>query len=454
MGPESDASLPGRIGAPRPKHAGIPPVHFDKLTCTACHSGPWPAEDTRRMKNGVAHGLGEFNVNKSPEVLPHIEYPVFAPQADGKIGPNRLIWPAFWGRLRGASVAPLSPDEVRKVLRQGKLEKDLAPDGSWPRIDAQWVGQVLRLLDEEPGAAGPAVYIAGGKLHRRDNSGRLVAEGHAQAQPYLWPLAHDVRPSSQSLGVRGCQDCHAPGAPFFMGNVAVDSPLEPERAVAWKMQRFEKNLDIASDTRLAELWVYRSSLKAGGMLAAMMLLLLLSSYTLRGLERVSAGAGGDWRAQQSGESRRPPSGLMRGTRIAVNIAGLIAFAGVSATGLYSLLFVKDGVMTGYRLTVHVGAAPAFLVAAVAAALFWAHRSRLTAAAGRLEMLRGIFFWTAVVLVVPTVVSILLAMYPLAGPDLQQYLFLMHRRSALAFIVAASLFVLFALMAWNKEKARR
>ena len=30
------------MGAPHPDHEGIPPVHFAKMTCTACHSGPLP----------------------------------------------------------------------------------------------------------------------------------------------------------------------------------------------------------------------------------------------------------------------------------------------------------------------------------------------------------------------------------------------------------------------------
>ena len=440
MGDDAGPNQPGRMGAPYPKHAGIPPVHFDKLTCTVCHSGPWPADDTRRMKNGLSHGLGEFNVNKSSEVLPHIEYPVLAPQEDGKIGPHRMIWPAFWGRLRAGSVVPLNPDEVRKVLRKGKLLKDLAPDGSWPQVDAEWVGQVLRLLDEQAATAGAAVYMAGGKLHRRDSAGRLVTEDHPQAQPYLWPLAHDVRPASQSLGVRGCQDCHAPGAPFFQGNVAVDSPLAPERAVPWKMARFEKNLDIAYNTRLAQFWVFRSWLKAGGMLAAALLFLLLSAYTLPALTRVSAAAAGTSR-------------LLQWSRVVVNIAGLVSAAIVAVTGFYSLL-VKRPPMTGYRLMVHVAAAPVFMVAAVAIALLWAHRNRFSTTSGDtlIVLLRKLFFWAAVALLLPTVVSILVAMYPLSGPNQQQYLFLVHRRCAMAFAAALSLFGLFALPAWRKGNA--
>jgi len=454
MGEDAGPNQPGRMGAPYPKHAGIPPVHFEKLTCTACHSGPWPADDTRRMKNGLSHGLGEFNVNKSPDVLPHIEYPVFAPQQDGKIGPHRMIWPAFWGRLRAGSVGPLSPDEVRKTLQKGKLRKELATDGSWPRIDAEWVGQVLRLLDAEGGAAGPAVYIAGGKLHRRDSAGRLVTEDHPQAQPYLWPLAHDVRPASQSLGVKGCQDCHSVAAPFFQGNVAIDSPLASDRTAPWKMARFEKNLDIAYDTRLAQMWVFRSWLKAGGMLAAALLLLLLSAYTLPALERVSAGAAGNWRMPETDQGPQPASRFFRWSRVVVNVAGLVSFAAIAVTGFYSY-FVKGAPMTGSRLMVHVAAAPAFMVAAVAVALFWAYRNCFNAASADtlIVLLRKFFFWAAAALLVPTVVSILLAMYPLAGPNQQQYLFQVHRSCALAFTVAASLFGLFALLAWRRRNAR-
>jgi uncharacterized membrane protein len=453
MAEDAGPNVPGRMGAPHPKHAGIPPVHFDKLTCTACHSGPWPADDTRRMKSGLSHGLGEFNVNKSPDVLPHIEYPVFATQEDGKIGPNRMVWPAFWGRLRAGSVAPLNFDEVRKALKKGKLQKDPTPDGSWPPVDAGWVAQVLRLLDDEAGTAEPAVYIAGGKLHRLDSAGRLVTEDHPQAQPYLWPLAHDVRPASQSLGVKGCQDCHSPEAPFFLGNVAVDSPLSSDRAAPWKMARFEKTLDIGNETRLARLWVYRPWVKSGGMLAAGLLLLLLTAYTLPALARVSAAAAGNRREPQFSDSSVPASRLLPWSRIIVNIAGLAGFAAIAITGLYSY-FMTSAPMTGDRLMLHVAAAPVFMVAMVALAIFWAHRNRFSSTSGDslIVLLRKIFFWTSAALAAPTVISILLAMYSLASPVDQQLLFLVHRRCAVAFAVAASLFGIFALLAWRKRQA--
>ncbi|HLB74812.1 MAG TPA: hypothetical protein VJJ98_12390, partial [Sedimentisphaerales bacterium] len=44
--PDESAGVPsaGRLGAPIPEHRGLPPVHLERLTCTACHSGPWPGE--------------------------------------------------------------------------------------------------------------------------------------------------------------------------------------------------------------------------------------------------------------------------------------------------------------------------------------------------------------------------------------------------------------------------
>lgn len=278
----------GLLGAPYPRHAGIPPIHFDKLTCTACHSGPRPGLDTRRLKNGMTHGLGEHNVNKAADALPHIYYPVFA-QEDGKIAPYRLIWPAFWGTLRPRSAEPLNPEEVKRILRKAKLTHEPSADGNWHKIDQAWVEQALREIGKESGRQ-QVVYVAGGKLYRLNGAGGLVSEDHASAQPYLWPLAHDVRPASQALGARGCNDCHSTESAIFFGNVSVDSPLGAQPG--WRMNRFEKNLDIAYQKRLAQTWVYRPWLKTVGLVAAAILLLLISGYLMKALERLAAKVAG------------------------------------------------------------------------------------------------------------------------------------------------------------------
>ena len=259
-------------GAPHPAHKGLPPLHLAKLSCTACHSGPLPEENTHRLKNSMTHGLGEFNADKSPDAAPHIYYPVFARQADGKLAPNRAVWPAFWGRMHDGQATPTPLGEVEAALRKAKRN---AP----AEVTAGWVEQVLPLLGEG------AVYISGGKLHRLEG-GRLVSAEDRQAQPYLWPIAHDVRPAAQALGARGCQDCHSPDAAIFFGNVTVDSPIALEWT-HWKMNRFEQ-LDAGYQARLAGTWRYRGLVKGIGLTAAAVLLLVLLAYALRAVERLSA----------------------------------------------------------------------------------------------------------------------------------------------------------------------
>ncbi|MCP4376992.1 MAG: hypothetical protein GY794_12545, partial [bacterium] len=53
-------AMGGRLGAPKPKHAGLPSVHLKKLTCTACHSGPMPASKPTRVRTARINRMGIF----------------------------------------------------------------------------------------------------------------------------------------------------------------------------------------------------------------------------------------------------------------------------------------------------------------------------------------------------------------------------------------------------------
>jgi hypothetical protein len=237
LGTES-SSVPtaGRLGAPRPGHAGIPPVHFDKLTCTACHSGGWPGQKTVRTKSSRANGLGLHLVNKSDDALPHIIYPIFARQEDGKIAPHKLFWPAFWAVEKDDEVTPIPVESARELVGKVTPEQRPLPSGDWLGLTKEQITKILSVMAQGP-TEGRAVYIAGGKLHRLDGSA-LWKEEHPAAKPYLWPIAHNVRPAVQSLGVRSCQDCHTTDAPFFFGDVEIDSPLAAGRTSA-KMIDFQ-----------------------------------------------------------------------------------------------------------------------------------------------------------------------------------------------------------------------
>ncbi len=243
----------GRLGAPIPKHIGIPTIHFEKLTCTACHSGPWPGEKTILSKTSRAHRLGTIGVNKSPEALPHIITPVFANQGcigaayigklllmeTGKIAPHKMIWPAYWGVLEDDKVTPIDIETVRQTVGEVFAGVELPASGDWPDLTAE--EHIIKALRElQKVVKGEAVYICGGKLYslKIGRTAVLVSSEHFAARPYLWPIAHNVRPAAQSLGVRYCTDCHATDAPFFFGDVAVDSPIVAGRE-AKKMIEFQ-----------------------------------------------------------------------------------------------------------------------------------------------------------------------------------------------------------------------
>jgi hypothetical protein len=104
--------VPGRLGAPYPKHTGLPLVHFKRLACTVCHSGPKPKAGFTRVRTSRANRLGIYGVATWATDLPAVIEPVYAKDARHKISPHRLVWPAFWAKMRGKEVVPLKPEDV------------------------------------------------------------------------------------------------------------------------------------------------------------------------------------------------------------------------------------------------------------------------------------------------------------------------------------------------------
>ncbi len=104
--------VPGRLGAPFPKHTGLPLVHFKRLACTVCHSGPKPTDGFTRVRTSRANRLGIYGVAKWSTDLPAVIEPVYAKDARHKISPHRLVWPAFWAKISGEEAVPLKPEDV------------------------------------------------------------------------------------------------------------------------------------------------------------------------------------------------------------------------------------------------------------------------------------------------------------------------------------------------------
>jgi hypothetical protein len=233
--------LGGKLGSPRPAHKGLPPLHLEKLSCTACHSGPWPSESLMRVQTSMAHALGLEKPTRKAESLPAIVEPVFRRTAPGgQIAPYRTVWPNFWGRIQGGSVMPITPAQVKTAAKEIlPAVRETEAAASTPLTDEQISGTLAALGSE----GGEAVYISGERLWHRLPDGKLgivptpPATVAAAAFPYSWPIAHDVRPASQALGVRGCTDCHSSSSSIFFGQVAAVGPVQTERAVVWPMHR-------------------------------------------------------------------------------------------------------------------------------------------------------------------------------------------------------------------------
>ena len=315
--------LGGRSAAPRPEHKGLPTLHFDKLSCTACHSGPYPSEEATRVLTSMAHRLGIESFNRAPDAAPAIQQPVFLRDAEtNKITPHKVLFPTFWARMNGSEVTPISPE----LLNSKALQKVL---GFKPTLDLQPAkplteDEIVKALDaiaamEAPkptaAAAAPAatrpttgpstgtaaapatapapqpwytgepVFVTGGKAYKRDGKGKLTTFDHDAAKPYAWALGHDVRGAQQSLGARGCTDCHAFGAPVFDSKLTPTSLLAAAPVVPATMSELRGD-PTGALAAFAATYPMRPILIATGYTCAAILALVLIAYAGRAIGAV------------------------------------------------------------------------------------------------------------------------------------------------------------------------
>jgi hypothetical protein len=308
----------GRLGSPKPMHAGLPPIHFEKLSCTACHSGPVPRDEAIGIMTSLAHGLGEQGHRTGFE-LPAIVGPVYTKGADDRIYPNRSMWPAFWGTLNDGKVQPISPPRVYELTRRAlRVRKDFVEELLKPKMGSSDLKEVL---GEERAKAQPeewtsdesakvdaaqaemgresfeekvfaalqelekelkveqAVYVSSGVVYARgdedDSLKTIDVAGDPSTEIVSWPLAHNVRPAGWSLGVAGCLECHSEDAKIFASTVAAVGP-GPDRGSAVTMASLQ---GVDPDQRLVwnELFRGRASFKyvIGGSIALLLLTLFV-----------------------------------------------------------------------------------------------------------------------------------------------------------------------------------
>ena len=329
--PASLSEAGGRLGAPEPQHYGIPPLHFKTLSCTVCHSGPLPQMTAGRMQTSMAHELGLPSQTRADDDQPIIVAPVYLRNREGVIEPHRMVWPAYWGRIQpddGDRVTPIDPEAAYAVLRpvlrirsdfqrelgnvrlapadkvkllgdeRGKLpESQLTQEEKLKLAQAtaekaagefgEKVAKALETLAKDQ-AAGAPVYISAGKLYRLGERGKLeTINDHPAAKPYTWPIAHDVRPARQALGVGGCADCHAANSPFIDGRVLAGGPAPDATPIATTMGQLQGH-----DETLWQAWnasfAGRDAFKVLAIVVLSLLTLIVLMFAARAVGGLSA----------------------------------------------------------------------------------------------------------------------------------------------------------------------
>jgi len=199
-----------------------------------------------------------WGIRKGEEVLPLV--PEFDPAAADK---DAAVETRFLEFLQALGTVPLAPGQpaivVKKTLYRlvdGFLEMSEAPAelaeasgpcwlaegkflplgsdfdlrtvtakaGTEQTLTEEQVALVLAALAKS-GENTDFVYISGGRMFRLDKDGKLASKSDAAAEPVTWPLAHNVRPAQQSLGWKGCTDCHSGGSDFFFTKLRGTGPL-------------------------------------------------------------------------------------------------------------------------------------------------------------------------------------------------------------------------------------
>ncbi|HOO16143.1 MAG TPA: hypothetical protein PLU99_03450 [Phycisphaerae bacterium] len=445
---QAELAQGGRYAAPRPEHWGLPPVHLEKLTCTACHSGPWPEMDAHRFQTSLAHGLGLATRERDADTPPNIVGPVFARQPDGKLAPQRLIWPAYWGRLTGEGVEAYALDSVLKTLKKVDPKRAKASAEKLAALTEEQIGAVLEQLGKTDAGHTP-VYVRDGLLYRRGPSGELqkrafetpAEEGshglspqqanaiQLATAPYRWSLAHDVRPATQALGIGGCTDCHAQGAPIYYGSIAAAGvPSGPEAVQT--MYRF-RGEDGAKVQAWAAGFVFRPAFKWFGFACAAVVALLL----LRVVLNVGSAGGGDGRlGVRAARMEKLVLGL-----------GLVGLVVQLVTGLGTKWTL--GRTEGWALLIHMLGAPLLILGVTGAAYFGSARRRCWAGSANsaLQKTQAVVYWLSVTCGFVTMTAMLAAMTPLFGTAGQKSLSLLHERAGIGLVIALVMYLVVSVL---------
>jgi hypothetical protein len=258
----ADCHDTGRLGAPIPKHRGLPPLHLTKISCQACHIPERTvmpisvqASDVYNPSPYISGGKklwtfygpdGEFrNHYGYLDMMGYDDKPteIFRPalaRYKGTIFPvNRVhtAWPGIEIEGRSALQQPRMRD-IMKMWTSHRADPNKYPalaritddngDGMIEvnradEIDAL-IESVTSLLDEirYPMQGKRVVWVMNDRVYASGSEFRTIAKRDWEASPYgnVHKYSHDVYPARAALGSHGCTDCHSPSSEMFFASVA------------------------------------------------------------------------------------------------------------------------------------------------------------------------------------------------------------------------------------------
>lgn len=286
--PNSNDGKPvnGNLGAPIPQHLGIPPIHFERLSCTTCHSGIWPTDKPNMIKTSRAHFLGMHGTNKSPDVFPHILTNIFTENFSDKIEPRNLIFPSYWGiKDSSEKITPLPIEFVEQNIRPMLAMDSIFNFGTWPNVKDSLIISILDSIKTTKLFQGQPVLITGGKIFEVDGK-NLVNEEYFE-NGFTWRIAHTVRPASQALGINGCSDCHSMSSAFFTSNIDVESSLLSQQGKNISASSFQNNSEIYQSL-FSLTFFFRPFLKFMIIFSAIIIFIVILGYAVFGIRSISS----------------------------------------------------------------------------------------------------------------------------------------------------------------------
>ncbi len=230
-----DCHIAPKGAGPKPHHAGMPLVHFEKLSCTVCHAGVTKDGVRAQVRTARANRIGIYGRVQWATDCPYIIEPVFKRGPDGKIAPHRMMWPSYFAVVgANGTLSAIRPDEISELAAFKEI-KGAAAAGK-EMADRPLTKAVVASALAELHAAKPETvfaFVGHGKMWTADGS-NLVASANAAAEPVSWPVGHDVRPARMARGANPvkCADCHAAESGFFQAKIMPAGPIADVEAEA------------------------------------------------------------------------------------------------------------------------------------------------------------------------------------------------------------------------------